>query len=313
MSWMEEMKLLPLEFEFSAKEEFVLPAYKGATFRGGFGHIFKKSVCVARSTSECKDCILATSCIYAYVFETPRPQKAEIMRKYEHIPHPFVLCPPLGKERLVKRNARLVVGLTLIGKAIDYLPYFVLVMEALGNQGIGADKGKCILECVRCKDKTVFSQGSSEIKPVTPFEWSELLASAPPRERISLEFLTPLKLVRKGQVIKKGLSFQDLFRSLLRRIALLSTFHCAAQPDVDFKGLIDLAANIQTLEDNTKWFHWSRYSTRQKSIMPSGGLVGSITFKGDFEPFWPFLLLGQYFHVGKNTSFGLGKYKCVEA
>ena len=43
--------------------------------------------------------------------------------------------------------------------------------------------------------------------------------------------------------------------------------------------------------------------------MMMGGFIGPITFEGDFEVFLPFLLPGEYLHVGKGTSFGLGKYE----
>jgi len=42
--------------------------------------------------------------------------------------------------------------------------------------------------------------------------------------------------------------------------------------------------------------------------MKMGGFVGDISFKGDLEKFLPFIILGEYIHVGKGTSFGLGKY-----
>jgi len=32
-------------------------------------------------------------------------------------------------------------------------------------------------------------------------------------------------------------------------------------------------------------------------------------YEGDFTPFWPFLLLGQYIHVGKAVAFGQGWYR----
>ena len=43
--------------------------------------------------------------------------------------------------------------------------------------------------------------------------------------------------------------------------------------------------------------------------MKMGGFVGEATFKGDFEKCLPFIMLGEYIHVGKGTSFGLGKYE----
>ena len=40
-----------------------------------------------------------------------------------------------------------------------------------------------------------------------------------------------------------------------------------------------------------------------------GGFVGDISFKGDLEKFLPFIALGEYIHLGKGTSFELGKYE----
>ena len=80
---------------------------------------------------------------------------------------------------------------------------------------------------------------------------------------------------------------------------------------LDFKGLIEEAKNITIKEENLHWQDWERYSNRQETMMKMGGFIGSVTFEGDFEPFAPFLLLGEYIHVGKGTSFGLGKYKIL--
>jgi CRISPR/Cas system endoribonuclease Cas6 (RAMP superfamily) len=45
--------------------------------------------------------------------------------------------------------------------------------------------------------------------------------------------------------------------------------------------------------------------------MKMGGFIGSITFRGNLEQFLPYLVLGEYIHVGKGTSFGLGKYRIL--
>ena len=78
---------------------------------------------------------------------------------------------------------------------------------------------------------------------------------------------------------------------------------------MDFKGLIDQAMTVETVNNNLRWHDWTRYSLRQDRRMKLGGLVGSVTYAGDLKPFTPFIALGQYVHVGKNCTFGLGKYR----
>ncbi|MFB3926226.1 MAG: hypothetical protein ACE14T_09240 [Syntrophales bacterium] len=50
-------------------EDALLPAYKGSSFRGVFGHALKKVACALRHR-ECRECILRLQCIYVHTFET---------------------------------------------------------------------------------------------------------------------------------------------------------------------------------------------------------------------------------------------------
>jgi len=54
-----------------------------------------------------------------------------------------------------------------------------------------------------------------------------------------------------------------------------------------------------------------RYSRRQERRIPMGGLVGSVTYRGPLDEFLPWLALGEHVHVGKNTVFGMGKYRLL--
>lgn len=133
---LENLKIARFKFEISPKEKLFLPEYKGSTFRGGFGHAFKKVVCI-KQDKICESCLLKEKCVYSYVFETPPPADTKIMKKYPHAPHPFIIEPPLEKRLEYNKGERLAFGLTLVGKSIDYLPYFIYALDELGRIGLG--------------------------------------------------------------------------------------------------------------------------------------------------------------------------------
>ncbi|OAI10568.1 hypothetical protein A1507_21585 [Methylomonas koyamae] len=104
-------------------------------------------------------------------------------------------------------------------------------------------------------------------------------------------------------------NFGDLFSTLLRRISMISYFHTDTPLQTDFAGLTTRAREVEIADQKLKWFDWTRYSSRQKTEMNLGGLIGSITLNmAGLEEFWPYLWLGQWTHVGKATSMGMGAY-----
>ncbi|HEX8949253.1 MAG TPA: CRISPR-associated protein Cas6, partial [Dissulfurispiraceae bacterium] len=63
------------------------------------------------------------------------------MRKYKTAPHPFIIEPPSETKKIYKPGDEVVFGLTLVGRAIDYIPYFIYTFDELGRIGIGKGKG----------------------------------------------------------------------------------------------------------------------------------------------------------------------------
>jgi len=308
------------QFLLKALDTIGLPAYKGSTFRGPFGHAFKKVVCINRERI-CNSCLLKEKCVYSYVFETPPPSDTSKMRKYPFAPHPFVITPPLEDKRTYRQNDTLSFELTLIGKSIDFLPYFIYTFDELGKMGIGKGKGKYHLKEVKgegskVKGENIIYSGEDKtlrnnfavlkFDDILPFHFSPSSSLSP--HTLHLHFVTPTRLKFDGR-LSPSLEFHILIRNLLRRISLLSYFHCGKELDLDFKGLIEKSKEMTVQKENLTWFDWERYSNRQETKMKMGGFIGSITFDGDLEPFLPFLLLGEYVHVGKGTSFGLSKYE----
>lgn len=304
------------QFTFVAQDQLLLPYYKGSTFRGAFGNAFKRIVCTLRR-QDCKTCILRTGCIYAYVFETAPHPDATIMGtgKYTSIPHPFVIEPPLETDRDYQPGEEVSFGLILIGKAVDYFPYFAYTFEEMGKTGIGKRRGKYSLRTVKTDDGgLVYSHEGRTIRPQEALEAAipeEYTFNGNTRISVKVSFLTPAR-ISYGRDLVVSPDFQVIVRSLLRRLNLLSYFHGEKREATwNHRAIIAAAGEINMSANHTHWWDWERYSSRQGVRMKMGGIIGKATYEGDIEPFLPLLRAGEIFHLGKGTSFGLGKYEIV--
>ncbi|NPV80768.1 MAG: CRISPR system precrRNA processing endoribonuclease RAMP protein Cas6 [Firmicutes bacterium] len=137
----EGFRVARYEFVIEALETLSLPDYKGSTLRGGFGAAFRNVSCSARK-SDCRTCVLKPACPYAYVFETAPPEGSEVLKKFEHVPHPFVLEPPQTRKREFAPGEEIPFGLVLIGRGIEFLPYFIVAFQEFGRTGIGRGRGR---------------------------------------------------------------------------------------------------------------------------------------------------------------------------
>ena len=109
------MRATRFQLTITPVDSLSLPAYKGSTFRGGFGHTLRRILCAVRRET-CSDCLLREKCVYSYIFETPPPAGTKIMRKYRTAPHPFVIEPPEEDNRLYSPGEELSFGLVLVGR-----------------------------------------------------------------------------------------------------------------------------------------------------------------------------------------------------
>lgn len=307
-------------FHLRVIDKIILPKYKGSALRGGFGYVFKKVACMSRG-KECNKCILKTRCAYSYVFETPPPTDSKILRKYPNVPHPFVIEPPFEEKEIYDMGEIIKFNLILIGKAIEYIPYFVYTFDELGNVGLGKERGKYVIE----KLENIIVDNYGDLKEYKIYDgdnkilldknykfnysyFEEKLKGSFPVKMVDLKFLSPIRIKYEGNITSR-LEFHILLRNMLRRLSALSYFHCNEQLDIDYREIIDKAKSIKTEKQDIEWYDWKRYSTRQESEMSLGGFIGNVTFSGDLEEFLPFIVLCSHVHVGKACTFGLGKYE----
>jgi hypothetical protein len=117
-----------------ALERLELPAYLGSTLRGAFGHAFRALCCQARPGEQCP---APASCPYHLVFETAPPPDATALRTDEEIPRPFVLAAPPAGPRAYPPGSEVVFDLTLVGRAREFFPHFVVTLREVDGLGRG--------------------------------------------------------------------------------------------------------------------------------------------------------------------------------
>jgi CRISPR-associated endoribonuclease Cas6 len=305
------LKLAKYRFVIKPKSELLLPTYKGSTFRGGFGHAFKRAVCADRE-GDCAKCLLQSKCVYSYVFETAISPEAE--ERNTQVPHPFVIEPPLEERQRYGINDTLSFHLILVCRAIDYIPYFIFAFEELGRIGIGKNRGKYKLEKVVSTNGALIYDGKSHIRDYYQvIDLAHLIRDISPLNyhQATLRFITPTRIKSRGK-LTNDIDFETLMRNLLRRQSWLAEVHCEAKWDLDWKELLNRAKErVKTVRSDLQWHDWERYSQRQSTKLKMGGFLGDITFEGDLAEFLPVIKLGEYLHVGKGTVYGMGKYEMI--
>ncbi len=295
------------QFHLEPLEAVRVPPYLGSALRGLFGRAFRRVVCALRQ-ERCPTCLVRDTCTYQRVFESrvdpargPRPG-------VDVAPHPYVLVPPLSDRLEYRPGDRITCQVLLMGPALGILPYLVYTFQELGRLGLSRDRKPLALRSVEALAETgwteVFrdgAEGLSEVRTVAPAPLVPDLG-----EWVRVRLATPLRLKRRGRLVR-DLDVETFLVSLGRRWSHLERFYGQGEEEGDaFGDLLRLRDRLD-LAARTRWHDWTRYSSRQSTKMQLGGLVGELELRGDVGPLAPWLAWAGRFHLGKATSFGLGK------
>ena len=277
-------------FRLRADTAIQLPPYKGSALHGGFGHALKK----------------ISSYYYKEIFE-PGQDGA--------LPKPFVLLPPLDNGTTYLPGHVFICELTLFGSAVNHFSICHAAMEFLGREmGFGTGRGKFSIQDVGTARPPTGKPPDKADSTVSGREIAAARIQSFTGNRITLHLPTRLRLKADGRLLRQAPPFHLFFARLLGRLnTLASAYGTGRITDKALREtLLDQAKDIQIIDNQATWHDLPRFSGRQKQWMKFGGLLGSVTYEGDFEPFLPYLALGEWIHVGGKTSFGLGKYVMEE-
>lgn len=304
-----------------------LPDYAGSLLRGQFGAALRGVACMTRQPT-CTGCPLQTTCPYAQIFEA-FPPATHNLQAFSAIPNAYVIEPPLPPAGLLHarpapgqthpadlgQGDELVFHQVLVGAAMQQLALVVFAWQRALAQGLTKSRSPADLLQVDWVD----AHGNSHLiwtqqHPVLDAHPANLAIPPAPEglQALHLHIRTPLRLQHQGQPLRPAqLSPRTLVAAVARRVALVLEFH-AQQPNWgrQVPAAVALAQQLHDQRD-MQWFDWVRYSRRQQQEMTLGGVLGTWVLRGSPEALtaaWPWLWLGQWLHVGKNATMGLGGY-----
>lgn len=295
-------------FHWLTERPIHLPEYAGSALRGVFGHELKKLSCMLKQP-DCRQCPLYRTCPYPAIFAPPPPVQPS-WQSFSQIPVPYVIEAPEWGRTQYQTGDEFYFDLVLTGQALQQLPLLTLAWQRGLQRGLGSDRGTAQLQQVQLLTQTepldLYDPASRQLRPHA----SQIqIPPYPGCDSIQLSLQTPMRLQQNGKrASPKDLTASLLLNTLVRRLSLMSEFHLGHKLDCDFAALKQQSQQIQS-DHQLHWQDWQRYSSRQEQKMTLGGWLGQWRLSGNLAPFWPFLYLGQYLHLGKETSFGLGKYR----
>lgn len=293
------------------KDTIRLSSFRGSTLRGALISSLNKIVCVQTQMKDCEDCMVKENCVFALLFKSFPTQDDRLFNSsIRSIPRPYTLFIPPDTGKEFSPRDKLVFKLILFGEANDFLGHIILALKRLEEVGIGKGRGKFVLEKILSKDDTVvYRRGEDKIYTNNTLhcgvDFNDIKRKA---DQIDIHFITPCR-IKHDRSYRDILEFHHLIRSLCRRISVLSAYYCNTLVSWDFDALIQKAEQVVIKSQGFEWMDKKRYSSRQDQLLKIGGVVGRVVYEGELTPFIPVLRLGEVIQAGKNTTFGLGRYR----
>jgi len=304
-----------LEFTAAMERPLELPAHPGALLRSVFGAALRQGACTT-GLPRCGECAMLRTCAYPSIFETP-PAPTQFEQKFSQLPNPYVIEPPAGPV-VLRAGAPLVFHMVLAGEATQRrLPLIISAWQRAFRFGLGQARIPGQLQAVVAVDalgqrSTLFPPGAHTVCAAAPLlDLAALVGTGDPEPAaLMLRLESPLRLQHESKPLRPDQLTPRVFMShLLRRITLMLDVHMGIRPaPFDTRALLYLADEVVHEGRSLQWCDLRRYSARQGQELPQGGVQGAWRWRGPLAPLLPWLLLGQWLHVGKGATAGLGGY-----
>ena len=302
------IRYVKLHFSLRLTEGTLLPTYKTSALRGGMGEMLLRANCI--SDRNCDDCGFESECIVRRTMYSKMEIEPGFMSKGDSVGY-VLECEDYRAE--FREGDELKFNLILFGKTTVYFSQFLNAFYALGVNGLGVNKSRFEIADVRNTLGKPLLKGQNitmaDYKVMTAADYiqyrmKQLTAgtgSLP--ESITMMLQSPLTVKYQGTELRQ-LNPQALMNTVYRRIYILNCFEGI---EMD-RYLPEDFPLPEITEQDVHSSRVSRYSFRREQKMIFQGIEGTVELGSLTEKSLKLLLAGELIHIGKNTSFGFGRY-----
>ncbi len=305
-----KIRYIKLHFTVAMLEDTYLPADKVSALRGGMGEMLLRANCVR--DRNCADCDFESECIV----------RRTMYSKYRIVPQFVTTNDSVGYilecenyDKFFAAGDLLQFHLILFGRAIVYFNQYMQAFFALGNEGIGKEHGRYrIVSVTNTQNHPLFMDGgiymqNYRIQTLGEYVDYRIRRMNRTGSQNRLVFHTPTALKYQGGFLEEY-HVEAIWNAVLRRIYMLECFEDITQNVYNIDELKTLILP-DIVKQEVRRVGIQRYSSTQDRRMVLNGIKGFIELKQIPEQILPWLFAGELIHIGKNTSFGFGRYSVV--
>lgn len=299
-----QVRYIKLHFTISFIEDAVLPVQKVSAIRGGMGEMLLRANCVRDRV--CESCDFEAECIVRRTMYSKFPLKPNYVTNGESIGY-VLECE--NYQTYFPEGGTLSFNLILFGKSIVYFNQYLQAFYMLGRYGIGSGHAKFIIVSVKntcfqdILDGNNLLMKNYQVQTVSNYVIHRMKTVTGSEK--TLAFQTPATLKYNGEFLQK-FRMDAILNAVRRRIYMLDCFEGIDNDFYhDYQVPVPDASNQEA-----KHVKVCRYSSRQGK-MYLHGITGFIQLEELYPETLPVLLAGELIHIGKNTSFGFGRYRIM--
>lgn len=261
-----------------------------SAMRGVFGRVLKGTFCIQKGI-ECSACAMQ-NCLYRSIFE-PAPSGFENFK-------PYII------RHLRSTQGYIDVEYVFFGEITRYsssILHCILKMQDFPLLIKGERHPIRILRILDSQKHMLYSVDKD--KMASP----QIMAArfCPDTvDTLKLQFITPLRMKHEGKLMREFV-WEAFYRGLYYRVSYLDRVYNASGLT-----LPQIWQDSPVVEADFNWQEMYRRSFRQNQSMSLGGLIGSLDIVSPKPETVALLRLGSILQVGKQCTFGLGKYRILK-